>query len=107
MSEFLLKKPMNISELWIEHSQAIFPKGYGGKDVNGVCVTSIDTYATGCVSSYIGNEKRDIDIERYQVLQKCKNGLGEILPYIEGEAFTYFNRLHEMCCIIIAEANIT
>jgi len=32
-------------ELWLEHSEALFPKGYGGKDVNGICVTYLDSNA--------------------------------------------------------------
>ncbi|RCU50571.1 hypothetical protein DU002_09130 [Corallincola holothuriorum] len=97
---------MSITELWLDHSQSRFPKGYGGNDVNGVSVTSVDTYATGCIGSYIGHERKSIDLERYQVLQKCKSELEEVLPYVDGEAFIYFGRLHEMCSAIITEASI-
>ncbi len=97
---------MRITELCIEHSQAKFPEGYGGQDVNGVCVTSVDTYASGCISSYMKHERKSIDLERYQVLQKCKSELEEVLPFLDGEAFEYFGRLHEMCSIIVEEASV-
>ena len=97
---------MNLPELWIEHSQAKFPKGFGGVDVNGVCVTSLDTYAAGCISSYMKYERKSIDLERFQVLQKCKSQLEEVLPHIDGEALDYFSRLHDICSLIVDEAGI-
>jgi hypothetical protein len=97
---------MNISELWIAHSLSQFPKGYGGRDVNGICVTSVDTYASGCISSYMRHKKKSIDIERYQILHQCKKEIELFLPYLEGEAFQYFNRVYEMCTLIIDEAKI-
>jgi len=47
-------------ELWIEHSEARFPNGYGGKDVKGVCVTSIDSNASGCIHSYMKSNTKDV-----------------------------------------------
>jgi len=102
----LSKQNMNISELWIKHCQELFPKGYGGKDVNGICVTSVDTNAAGCISSYMGYDQKNINLERYQVLQKCKKELEEVLPHLENEALEYFSRLHEMCSILVTEASI-
>lgn len=100
-------KIMNIAEMWIEHGQAQFPPGYGGTDVNGVCVSSLDTFATGCISYYMGHERNDIDVERYLTLQKCKLDLEHVLPHVQDEALEYFGRLHELCNSIITEAGIT
>ncbi|MBU2714515.1 hypothetical protein, partial [Zooshikella harenae] len=97
---------MNISELWIAHSQSKFPSGYGGKDVNGVCVTSLDSCVSGCVSSYVSKGSNKIDLERYQVLRNSKTQLELVLPYIDESAFEYFSRLYEMCSSIINEAEI-
>lgn len=97
---------MKISELWIEHTQSRFPKGYGGQDINGVCVVLTYSDAAGCISSYVKHENMRIDIKRYQVLERCKLELEKILPHIEDEAFDYFSRLHEMCSIVLSEAEI-
>lgn len=97
---------MNISELWIAHSESRFPSKYGGRDVNGVCVTSVDSYVSGCVSSYVSKESSEIDLERFQVLSSSKAKLELALPYIEESAYEYFSRLHEMCSLIINEAKI-
>ena len=97
---------MSISELWKEHSQARFPKGYGGTDVNGICVSSLDTYASGCISSYVNGQKDRIELEKYQRLVECRKQLEEVMPNVKGEAFQYFGRLHEMCSLVIVEASI-
>jgi hypothetical protein len=97
---------MDIAEIWIIHEQSQFPVGLGGKDINGVCVTSVDTYASGCISSYIKHDDKLIDIEKYQILQKCKKEIEIILPALESESYIYFSRLYEMCKIIIQEAKI-
>lgn len=98
---------MNVSELWIAHSGSRFPSGYGGREVNGVCVTSVDSYVSGCVSVYVSKESSKIDLERYQVLSNSKNQLELVLPHIKECAYEYFSRLHEMCCLIINEAEVS
>ena len=97
---------MNISELWIAHSESRFPSGYGGREVNGVCVTSVDSYVSGCVSTYVSKESNKIDLERFQILRHSKAQLEIVLPHMEGSAYEYFSRLHEMCDSIIEEAEI-
>jgi len=94
-------------ELWIEHSEARFPNGYGGKDVKGVCVTSIDSNASGCIHSYMKSNTKDVSLEHYQILQKSKDDLESILKFLDAEAFEYFSRLHDICSLIIVEAGIT
>jgi hypothetical protein len=60
-------------ELWKEHSEAPFPNGYGGKDVNGICVTPLDSNASGCIHSYMRNDTYDMSLEHYQILQNLKS----------------------------------
>ena len=94
-------------ELWLEHSQARFPHGYGGKDVNGVCVTYLDANASGCIDSYMKKNTKDISIEHYLILEKSKIAIASILKNIDQDALDYFNRLHSICSLIVAEASIT
>jgi len=95
-----------LMELWSEHSVARFPKGYGGTDVNGICVSSLDTYATGCISTYVGKNSGHLDVERFLILQKCQKELALILPDVDKKAYEYFNRLHQLCLLVIDEAVI-
>ncbi len=94
-------------ELWMEHSEALFPKGYGGKDVNGICVTYLDRNASGCIHSYMKSNTNDISLEHHQILQKSKDDLANILKYLDDESLQYFSRLHDICGLIISEASIT
>jgi hypothetical protein len=91
----------------MEHSQAHFPNGYGGKDVNGICVTYLDANTSGCIDSYMKSNTKDISIEHYQILEKSKIDLASILKDIDQDAFEYFNRLHSICSLIVGEASIT
>ena len=95
---------VSLAELWVQHSRAEFPSGYGGEDVRGICVTSLDTYASGCISRYIKKHNNIIDKECYQILQKCIVDLEHILPCLEGDSLVYFSTLHEMCTLIVKEA---
>ncbi len=95
-----------LAELWEEHLQAKFPKGYGGVDVNDICVTSIDSSVSGCISTYAKRNDGCIDIERFQVLQKCKVELESVLKFLDGESYEYFSRLYFICREILKDAKI-
>lgn len=97
---------MTLAELWIAHSQTRFPKGYGGKSINGVCVSYLDVNLDGCISTYMAREANSLDLNRYLVLQKAKLDLEDILPDLNDEAFIYFQRLHTLCCLVLKEATI-
>jgi hypothetical protein len=97
---------MNLSELWAEHCKETFPQGYGGKDVGGVCVTSIDSYVSGCVSSYLKHKEKSIDVELYQRLQKCGMEIEKVLLCTTGEANKYFSRLYEMYKLVVSSISV-
>ena len=101
-----MQKAMSLTELWKEHSEAKFPPGYGGRDVDGICVTSLDSYAAGCISSYLRVAEESIELKRFQGLKNCKDDLERLLPRLSGYAFEYFNRVHKMCSLIVTEASI-
>ena len=95
---------MNLSLLWLEHSQSKFPDGYGGVDVNGICVSSLDSSISGCISSYINHGSKNISAAKLKILQENEPKLEGILIFLEGDSLKYFSRLHEMCSYVISEA---
>ena len=97
---------MNLSELWAEHCKDTFPQGFGDKDVSGVCVTSIDGYVSGCVSSYLKHKEKSVNVEQYQRLQKCGMELEKVLLCTTGEPNKYFSRLYKMCNLVIANVSV-
>ncbi len=54
--------------------------------VNGVCVTSVGTNATECISTYIKNKNRKLNLKVILILRKSKNKLESVLPAVTDEA---------------------
>lgn len=42
-----------IRNLWNEHRCAVFPKGFGGKDVSGIDFVMLDSDVAGCVDTFL------------------------------------------------------
>jgi len=81
-----------IRSMWDAWKTQPFPSGYAGKDIAGICVTSLDSFAAGCIDTFIFRRGR-LDEQRISVLEKCKDDLEVVVPSLEGNAHTYFNNL--------------
>jgi len=81
-----------IRVMWENWKTIPFPAGYAGKEVAGICVTSVDTFAAGCIDTFIASKGR-LDAGRISILKQCKNDLEVVLDSLEGDAKTYFNHL--------------
>jgi len=68
---------------WDAFCKRPFPSGYAGEEINGVCVASLDTFAAGCIDTFIGVQS--LDCEKISILRKCRLELGHVLPVLEGE----------------------
>jgi hypothetical protein len=78
--------------MWDEWKQIPFPSEYGGKDVAGICVTSVDTFAAGCIDTFVSRNGR-LDKRRITVLAKCKDDLEVVVNSLDRDALTYFTNL--------------
>ncbi len=81
----------DLKERWNKFYLRPFPAGYGGTDVNGICVTSTDSYAAGCIDSFI--KGGSLDSKEISILQRCQDDLAVVLPGLEGQAQKYFSEL--------------
>jgi hypothetical protein len=81
-----------IQSMWDEWKTQRFPSEYSGKDVAGICVTSLDSFAAGCINTFIFRRGR-LDEQRISVLEKCKADLEVVVNSVDGNAHTYFNNL--------------
>jgi hypothetical protein len=93
-----------IRKLWDEYQKQPFPEGYAGKDVNDICVTSLDSFAAGCISAYVGNGK--LDKKRINILKSCLDELDSILPELNEYPKEYFLNLKEICVGIVKSLKI-
>ena len=78
--------------MWDEWKAMPFPSAYGGKDVAGICVTSLDTLAAGCIDTFITNNGR-LDEWRTSVLKQCQGELEAVVSCLDDSAMDYFNHL--------------
>ncbi|HEX8235381.1 MAG TPA: hypothetical protein VF600_05450 [Abditibacteriaceae bacterium] len=81
-----------IEQMWQQFAAMPFPKGCGGKEVADVCLASVDTFAAGCVCTFIGWRGR-LDAERIKCLQSCIDDLEIVVPLLDGQAKAYFEHL--------------
>jgi hypothetical protein len=80
-----------IESAWKEHYFRGFPHECAGKEVEGVCRTSCDTFLAGCISYFVENGALDPD--RMKVVARVCADLEQAVPYLSGEASEYFAEL--------------
>jgi len=78
--------------MWNEWNSIPFPAEYAGKDVEGICVTSLDSYTVGCIDTFV-TRKGSLDASRITVLEDCRKELEIVLNGLEGDARRYFEGL--------------
>ena len=80
-----------IESAWNAHVLRPFPRGCVGKEVDGVCLTSCDTFLAGCVSYFV--ERGALDQDRAHVVASVSADLRRVVPQLHGEAYEYFSAL--------------
>lgn len=81
-----------IEEMWDEWKALPFPSEYAGKEVGGVCVTSLDSYAAGCIETFV-SRGGSLDAGRVSILEGCERELEAVVKSLDGDARRYFERL--------------
>lgn len=86
-----------IKVMWDEWKALPFPAECAGKEVEGVCLTSLDSNAAGCIDTFVAR-RGSLDAGRVSTLEGCKGELEVCLKSLDGDAGQYFERL-----LLIAE----
>jgi len=94
--------PSEILELWQQHSSAVFPKGYGGKKINGIDLPLLDAEIAGCIHMYMHN-RVELDSRRVKILRERLVDLNAIVLLLDSEELIYFNRLRNLANLILQE----
>ena len=94
--------PSEILKLWQQHSSAAFPKGYGGKESNGIDLPLMDAEIAGCIHMYMNNGA-ELDSQRIRSLRERLIDLNAIVLLLDSEELIYFNRLRELANLILQE----
>ena len=94
--------PSEILELWQQHSSAAFPKGYGGKEINGIDLPLLDAEIAGCIHIYVHNSG-ELDSRRVKTLRKCLIDLNTIVLLLNSAELIYFDRLRKLANLVLQE----
>ena len=60
----------------------------------------LDTVISGCVTYFL-QSRNGLDRQRLEILQECLVDLDCVLPELEEEAITYFQRLHTLGSLLL------
>jgi hypothetical protein len=90
-----------VKAMWDDWKAIPFPSNYSGKDVENICVISLDSYAAGCIDTFI-SRKGSLDAERLSILKKCEKDLEIVTNKLEGDAKLYFEQLLQMAQKVLA-----
>ena len=88
----MVKMLNNIQKIWQDFLSRPFPAGCAGSEVEGVELALLDTFAAGCIDTFVNDNGR-LDADRISILKKCAEDLEIIIPRLEGEAIDYFEQL--------------
>ena len=80
-----------IESAWNAHYFRAFPRECAGTEVDGVSLTSCDTFLAGCLSYFV--ENGTLDPERTDAVVNVCADLERVLPRLSGEAHEYFSEL--------------
>jgi hypothetical protein len=84
----------DIATGWKAHLAAAFPAAARGREVGGVDLVMVDTYAAGCIQTFV--DTGSLDARRREVLRGCVDDLERTVPSLVGDASTYFARLLDL-----------
>jgi len=88
--------------LWVEVRASEFPDDCLGRSVDGVDLMSLQTYACGCVSMYVGNAC-SLDGRRARMLKTTAEQIRLVVPQLTGEARVYFEKLRSLTQQVLVE----
>jgi len=81
-----------IKNSWNEFCKLPFPENLAGELINGIDPVSIDSFAAGCISTFIANGG-SLDNERISILNKCMSDIKSIEPSLNSENQSYYEIL--------------
>ncbi len=89
-----------LEQLWQEHLSKPFPKGYGGKDFDGIDLVLLDGDIAGCVSTFLKNGG-ELDLLRTAILGLCYHDSVIAGGHLTGEAHEYFCGLETISKLVL------
>jgi hypothetical protein len=90
-----------VDELWQEHLAAPFPKGFHGKDVNGIDLVMLDANIAGCIDTFL--ERGTLNLYQLAMLGLSYRDVSYVIPILDEEGAAYFWRLERLAELVLKE----
>lgn len=93
----------SIEICWQSFQKKRFPADLGGCDIDGICVSLLDTTVASCISSALKRYEDNtiLDNTRLGMLRSSVSKLRLVIDTLDGEEKSYFNDLLWMATAII------
>jgi hypothetical protein len=91
----------SISDLWQEHLDSPFPKGFRGKSLNGIDFVMLDANIAGCVQTFVKRGK--LNMYQLAMLGLCYHDALFVIPTLNDEGSAYFSRLERLAELVLRE----
>ncbi len=88
-----------IEDLWQEHLAAPFPKGFQGKDVNGIDFVVLDSDVAGCISTFL--DSGTLNVYQTALLGLAYRKASYVAPILNEEGVAYFWRLERLAELVL------
>ena len=88
-----------IRELWQEHVDTPFPKGFRAKDVNGIDFVMLDADVAGCVTTFL--KSGNLNLFQTARLGLCYRNARFVVPMLNDEGAAYFWRLERLAELVL------
>ena len=86
-------------ELWQEHLAAPFPKGFRGKDVDGIDFVMLDANIAGCISTFL--ERGTLNLYQAAMLGLSYRDVSYGVPILNEAGAAYFWRLEPLAEVVL------
>ena len=89
----------SIVDLWEEHLTTPFPKGFRGKDLNGIDFVMLDANIAGCVQTFV--ERGKLNMFQAAMLGLSYRDASFVVPTLNDEGAAYFWRLERLAELVL------
>ncbi len=92
-----------VQHRWRDFLMLPFPENCADLDPNGICLASTNTFAAGCIASYVSSHTK-LPPQQVAILHKCSDDVETALSAdIPAEVRVYFTELQAIARLVISE----
>lgn len=95
---------MNLHARWRQFAARPFPPGVAGTEIDGIDLAQVDTFAAGCISTYL--HAVSLDSPSREILAECARDLDRALPALTGEVREYFEELAALTAAVLEKTRV-